>query len=105
MSKLKPSAWRTFDAARSITARELNNVPSENGRRDRCASLYPVPLYGADALAEARRQAFIEASEIVATASLPEPTNFVEKLVVEGARKFSENVSATLRARAEETKP
>lgn len=69
MSKLKPSAWRTFDAARSITARELNNVPSENGRRDRCASLYPVPLYGADALAEARRYAFFVGWEMCQTAS------------------------------------
>ena len=53
--------------------------------------------------AEGRRKAFIEAAEIVATATLPEGTSFAEQLIIGGAKKFSENVSATLRAKAEET--
>lgn len=101
MSDIKPTAWRSHDCARAITNRELANVPDENGRRDRCASLYPVPLYEKDALAEARKAAFIEAAEIAAGCEITMP------LIPggpDGASIAKRLIYAVLIAKAEETR-
>lgn len=47
----EPVAFMTHDQMRAITEKELSVIPNEEGRRDRCANIYPVPLYPAPARA------------------------------------------------------
>ncbi|KRE07486.1 hypothetical protein ASE63_22570 [Bosea sp. Root381] len=40
-----PVAFMAADELRAITQRELDSIPEEKGRRDRCKALYPIALY------------------------------------------------------------
>ena len=41
----EPVAWMARDQMRAITHDELLNIPETNGRRQRCAGMYPIALY------------------------------------------------------------